>query len=819
MKTAFASLLLASSLLFGQTPLPQSSPIHTVDGKSGASLASAYKDACQNGGTVIVTAEYSGKEPLPASTCDHQVSVLDLRQANSLSGRLNVRTFGAAGDGKTDDTAAIRTALDYSLAHVYDKSAPIIYFPAGTFVIKGELRITGQTTILGDGPGVSMIKQTDPAANLFTVTRTRACAPQQCLGGMTNIGLSGNGHLTTGTLLEVDDNEDYRIDHILLFNTGGRGLQLNGSSERFDSHDLSINFVRWPIVIGKDANESYFYNTKVLFPGLSADNWCYNVNCVNGRYPTSGPIAPDPHAAVTVHMGVNIGFYGGSIKPLQMIGGFKAFNTEVTTLDHYYLEFGYVNPGVIAGGVSDWTTTTAPLAATAQSVAVKSVDWMAQYYNSASDLPQGRSYTLYAIIPPDFTWKSTEPSSIGGGITKSTYEIVGVAAFAGDGAFHIGKDSRGMKGTTARDWPAGAIVEAFNTGIVGLRVSNSHINEQDEFKLMGASGAKLTSDCDSTGVKTCAEIIAGYVPDGRWVQPHGSPGDMNTASPIWLELDNDKMYSGGPTGGVIVAHSRGYITFSGPGAGPSDGETAEVPYTLDLTKLTGGKAVQLPTYANGRRPQFTIFDANNGRMMAGDNSFFTQLASYPEGGGNFVNGRQYSNSFSIFDIPPTGKHPVNNFTFFGGPSQKSAEGLHYDHWTGSSWASLFTIDAKANNTADVTVSGVMTAKALKIGDGPVITSLSSSGAAVAAAPASSSLAGTTASIGGAPLAAGKCASGSAAVNGATPKMAATASPASSPGDGFVWQAFVSRANTVTVNVCALASGTPTAAAYDVRVFP
>jgi hypothetical protein len=633
-----------------------------------------------------------------------------------------------------------------------------------------------------------------------------------------NIGLAGNGHQTAGTLVEIDDNEDYRLEHVVMFNNGGRGLQVNGDSERLDSHDLSITLVRWPIIIAKDANESYFYNTKVMLPGETADGWCYNINCINGKYPSSGPVAPDPHAAISVYMAVNLGFYGGSIKSLQMIGGFKAFSTEVTTLDHFYLEYGYVNPGVIAGGVSDWTTTTARLGAAALSVPVKSVEWMPQYYGTVSDIPQAKSYTMYVIIPPDFTWKSNEPSSIGGGITKGAYEIVGITAFGGDGAFHIGKDSRGLKNTVAQDWPAGAIIEAYNNGIYGLRVSNSHINEQDEFRAMGPAGATLTADCDNTGVKTCAEIIAGYIPDGRWVQPHGSPGDIYTASAVGLYLDNDKMYTGSPSVGLVAAHSRGSISVSGINGGPSDGDTAEVPYTLNLARVNGGKAIELPTYGNGHHPQFFIFDGNNGRIMADDNGFFTQLASFPDSGGQFLNGRQYANSFSIFDIPPTGKHPLNSFTFLGGPSQKNGQGVHYDHWTGASWVHLFSIDASPNNSADVTVNGVVTARGLKIGDGPVVTSLTGKGA-VSTPPQTSALIGTTASIGGSSLAAGRCTSGSAMINGASPNMAVVTSPTGSPGDGFIWQAFVSQVNTVTVKVCALAAGTPAPTTYDVRVFP
>ncbi len=81
------------------------------------------------------------------------------------------------------------------------------------------------------------------------------------------------------------------------------------------------------------------------------------------------------------------------------------------------------------------------------------------------------------------------------------------------------------------------------------------------------------------------------------------------------------------------------------------------------------------------------------------------------------------------------------------------------------------------------------------------------------------LAGTTGSIGGGALAA-SCATGTATVLGATTDMAATASPAggvdpigSAPAVSL--SARVSAADTVTVSLCG--TGTPTAAAYNVRV--
>jgi hypothetical protein len=77
--------------------------------------------------------------------------------------------------------------------------------------------------------------------------------------------------------------------------------------------------------------------------------------------------------------------------------------------------------------------------------------------------------------------------------------------------------------------------------------------------------------------------------------------------------------------------------------------------------------------------------------------------------------------------------------------------------------------------------------------------------------------GTTASIGGGALAAGACASANTTVTGAATTMTVTTSPNTYPGDGHVWQSYVSAADTVTTKVCAIVAGTPTAGTYNIRV--
>ena len=69
-------------------------------------------------------------------------------------GAINVKWFGAKGDGVTDDTLAIQTVIGYTLA--LPSAGRIIFFPTGTYRITSALNFTGGTgntpmTIQGEG--------------------------------------------------------------------------------------------------------------------------------------------------------------------------------------------------------------------------------------------------------------------------------------------------------------------------------------------------------------------------------------------------------------------------------------------------------------------------------------------------------------------------------------------------------------------------------------------------------------------------------------------------------------------------------------------
>ena len=58
---------------------------------------------------------------------------------------LNVRNFGARGNGKTDDTAAIQKALDAAGRQMGN----VVLLPTGDYLIKGALNVPANVTLHG----------------------------------------------------------------------------------------------------------------------------------------------------------------------------------------------------------------------------------------------------------------------------------------------------------------------------------------------------------------------------------------------------------------------------------------------------------------------------------------------------------------------------------------------------------------------------------------------------------------------------------------------------------------------------------------------
>ena len=84
---------------------------------------------------------------------------------------INVKTYGATGNGVTDDTAAIQAAISQNI-HGANGNGIVLYFPAGTYLVSSPLvyKNTSQTwesaiTLQGENQENTIIKLTDNNAS------------------------------------------------------------------------------------------------------------------------------------------------------------------------------------------------------------------------------------------------------------------------------------------------------------------------------------------------------------------------------------------------------------------------------------------------------------------------------------------------------------------------------------------------------------------------------------------------------------------------------------------------------------------------------
>jgi hypothetical protein len=76
---------------------------------------------------------------------------------------VNVKDFGATGDGVTDDAGAINRAIQQIYKSTVSPTEPrarrTIYFPGGTYLVSSSILIPPYARLVGDGVGSSIIKQ------------------------------------------------------------------------------------------------------------------------------------------------------------------------------------------------------------------------------------------------------------------------------------------------------------------------------------------------------------------------------------------------------------------------------------------------------------------------------------------------------------------------------------------------------------------------------------------------------------------------------------------------------------------------------------
>lgn len=171
------------------------------------------------------------------------------------AGSFNVKDYGAKGDGKTDDTAAIRKAVDSAVKASRDAYAPkTVYFPSGRYVINGTIKLRA-VSLQGNK---ALILQKDKNAIAFEWTDFWHVK----VSGLTFNG--GRGHITV-----TNDNLDkslFAVEHCKFFHTSGTALQTLKGAQSTLFTVSNCEFIRCMCSIDSDCDWTTIRDTWIMNP-------------------------------------------------------------------------------------------------------------------------------------------------------------------------------------------------------------------------------------------------------------------------------------------------------------------------------------------------------------------------------------------------------------------------------------------------------------------------------------------------------------------------------------------------------------------------
>lgn len=149
--------------------------------------------------------------------------------ANAVGVPLNVKDFGATGDGATDDSTAL-TAAFAAAANAE------LYFPPGTY-LADKLTLPAGVTLTGAGAGTTLRKKAGTTGRLLTALDVDGIAVRDLVLDGNRANVSDVNSQT----LHIENCDRVRVENVLARNTQNAGMEIRNSTDvgvaHFDATD------------------------------------------------------------------------------------------------------------------------------------------------------------------------------------------------------------------------------------------------------------------------------------------------------------------------------------------------------------------------------------------------------------------------------------------------------------------------------------------------------------------------------------------------------------------------------------------------------
>jgi len=303
---------------FGSAGLPHSYP--TSDPISGPDTScpaddllrkSAYTPAAMPpnavpGGASGLPQPHSGTASAAAldrtSFCHAVTTILGPRVGRFLSAKLleiiSVRDFGAKGDGKTDDSAAINAAIAYAKSTSY--AGGRIWFPDGVYSIGAPIVLTGSGfSLVGSSPKSVTIRANYQSGNIIQIGQSPRSLDNEN-DGIYGINLTSSSPMRFGAAIYADGVYNLKIDDVRIDGPLYDGIDLENGAGTTYGIFLSKFWIGGErnrgLVIGANSTDTshvvtdVFLSDSMILPGQAQTSCGICLYAAGGFYATGTDI-------------------------------------------------------------------------------------------------------------------------------------------------------------------------------------------------------------------------------------------------------------------------------------------------------------------------------------------------------------------------------------------------------------------------------------------------------------------------------------------------------------------------------------------------
>jgi len=161
----------------------------------------------------------------------------------SASGMVNVRAFGARGDGTTDDAAAINAAITYAAAlgasgtgsAGQSLTGGTVFFPAGVYLHSQTIALKSQVRLMGASREAVTLRRTANVVSLGIYGTGSADVNRNWYASVEHLTIDGDGETATG--VDMVYASQVVFNSVFIFNVSGIGMDL---VEVWDSQFYSL---------------------------------------------------------------------------------------------------------------------------------------------------------------------------------------------------------------------------------------------------------------------------------------------------------------------------------------------------------------------------------------------------------------------------------------------------------------------------------------------------------------------------------------------------------------------------------------------------